>query len=112
MRVFLRKVVEWWVSKSYWLEVAKLAWINNDILREAKNMLKLLEFEGKKADFSQLRLLDTITPKIEIVEKEVFKNSKIEQKLRKIDVNNLTPIEALNLLNELKSKINENNKDF
>jgi len=110
--VFLRKVVEWWVSKSYWLEVAKLAWINNDILREAKNMLKLLEFEGKKADFSQLRLLDTITPKIEIVEKEVFKNSKIEQKLRKIDVNNLTPIEALNLLNELKSKINENNKDF
>jgi DNA mismatch repair ATPase MutS len=69
-------------------------------------MLKLLEFENKKANFSQLSLVDTIKPKIEIIEKEVFKDSIVEQKLKKIDLNNLTPMEALNLLNELKTKIN------
>ncbi len=105
--VFLRKIISGWISKSYWLEVAKLAWLNNDILNEAKKMLKLLEFENKKADFSQLSLVDTIEPKIEIIEKEVFKDSEIEQKLKKTDVNNLTPIEALNLLNELKWKIKQ-----
>jgi len=104
--VFLRKIIAGWVSKSYWLEVAKLAWLNKNILTEAKKMLKLLEFENKKADFSQLSLVDTIEPKIEIIEKKVFKDSEVEQKLKKTDVNNLTPIEALNLLNELKTKIN------
>jgi DNA mismatch repair ATPase MutS len=39
---------------------------------------------------------------IEIVEKEVFCDSEVEQKLKKIDINNLTPIEALSKLNELK----------
>jgi DNA mismatch repair ATPase MutS len=34
-------------------------------------------------------------------------NSKIEQKLKNIDINNLTPMEALNLINELKTNINE-----
>ena len=105
--VFLRKIIAGWVSKSYWLEVAKLAWLNKNILNEAKKMLKLLEFENKKTDFSQLSLVDTIEPKIEIIEKEVFKDSEVEQKLKKIDVNNLTPIEALNLLNELKWKIKQ-----
>jgi len=107
--VFLRKIIPGWVSKSYWLEVAKLAWLNSSTLTEAKKMLKLLEFEHNKTDFSQLTLVDTIEPKIEIIEKEVFRDSEVEQKLKKIDVNNLTPIEALNLLNELKNNIRNGN---
>lgn len=104
--VFLRKVIEWWVSKSYWLEVAKLAWINNDILKEAKNMLKLLEYENNKINFSQLSLINSVNDndvenKKDIEEKKCL----LEEQLKEIDINNLTPIEALNLINKLKWKI-------
>ncbi len=103
--VFLRKIIPGGVSKSYWLEVAKLAWLNNKVLDEARKMLKILEFEINSQNFTQLSLVDKIEPEIKIVEKEVFRDSIVEQKIRKININNLTPIEALNLLSELKWKI-------
>jgi DNA mismatch repair ATPase MutS len=49
-----------------------------------------------------MTLVDVFEPKIKIIEKEVIRTSEIEQKIKKIDVNNLTPIDALNLLSELK----------
>jgi DNA mismatch repair ATPase MutS len=49
-----------------------------------------------------MTLVDVLEPKIKIIEKEVIRTSEIEQKIKKIDVNNLTPIDALNLLSELK----------
>jgi DNA mismatch repair ATPase MutS len=66
-------------------------------------MLKILEYESTKTlKNKQMSLVDVLEPEIKIVEKEVFVDSVVEQKLKKIDVNNLTPIDALNLLNELK----------
>jgi DNA mismatch repair protein MutS len=40
-----------------------------------------------------------------VVEKIVEKESELETKLRDINVNNMTPMEALNMLNELKGNI-------
>jgi DNA mismatch repair protein MutS len=42
---------------------------------------------------------------VQVVEKIVQKQSEVEELLKQIDVNNLTPMEALNKLNELKSNI-------
>ncbi|MGB2111158.1 MAG: hypothetical protein ACPHY8_04865, partial [Patescibacteria group bacterium] len=42
------------------------------------------------------------TPEIKVVEKIVEKESQVENILKKIDVNNMTPMEALNKLSELK----------
>ncbi len=100
--VFLRKVVPWWINKSYWIEVAKLAWLSKEILEEARQMLKILEAKNNNT-FKQLSLVDSFEPKV--VEKKVVLESEVEKELKNIDLNNLTPIQALNLLNELKWKI-------
>lgn len=103
--VFLRKIVKWWIKKSYWLEVAKLAGINKHILDEAKKMLKTLELEHNNIKTNQMSLWEIIEPEIKIIEKEILCKSIVEQDLDKIDINNLTPMEALNILSELKWKI-------
>lgn len=101
--VFLRKIIKWWVKKSYWLEVAKLAWINKTIILEAKKMLKTLELEHNK--WSQLSLWETYTNNDIFVGREDLWPSKIEQELNNIDIDLLTPMEALNKIYELKEKI-------
>ncbi len=102
--IFLRKIIPWWIKKSFWLEVARIAWISNETIKEARKMLKMLELEHNKISWTQM-LLWWIEIEQKIVEKEVFKESKVEKELQKIDINNLTPIEALNKLSELKKYI-------
>lgn len=98
--VFLRKVIPWGIKKSFWLEVAKIAGLSEDVIKEAKNMLKLLETWHNSAFWNQLTLwTQTI---VEYVEKD----SEVEKELKHLDLNNLTPMEALSKLNELKNKIN------
>lgn len=102
--IFLRKIIKWWIKKSFWLEVAKIAWIWDETINEAKKMLKMLEMEHNKVYWNQLTLW-LLEKDIKIVEKKVKKESKVEEKLKEIDLNNLTPIEALNKINELKKLI-------
>lgn len=101
--IFLRKLIRWWIKKSYWLEVAKLAWIKSSILKEASSMLKILELEHSSG--SQLSFWNLNNLEIKTVEKEVIKESNIEKEIKAIDLNNLTPMEALNKLSELKEKL-------
>lgn len=98
--VFLRKIIPWWIKKSFWLEVAKIAGLSNLTIAEAKKMLKELEVEHNSKWAIQMCLSEPI---IEYIEKE----SKIENEIKKIDLNNLTPIWALNLIYKFKNKINE-----
>jgi len=100
--VFLRKIVQGWIKKSFWLEVASLAWININIIKEAKKMLKELEKEHNIIKSPQLSLWSiTVEPEIEYIKEK----SIVEEELKKIDIDSLTPIEALNKLSELKSNI-------
>lgn len=101
--VFLRKIVPGWIKKSFWLEVAKIAWLSNSTITEAKKMLKKLEIEHSRVFWWQLTLWTE--PIVEYIEKEVICESEVEQELKKLDINNITPIEALSKLNELKWKI-------
>ncbi len=94
--VFLRKIIPGWIKKSFWLEVARIAGIPNKTIEEARKMLAFLEKEHKWISWQQLSF--QAETQVKIIEKE----SEIEKKLKEIDVNSLTPIEALNLLNELK----------
>jgi DNA mismatch repair protein MutS len=91
--------LEGWAKKSYWIEVAKIAWLSEEIILESKNMLQKLEKTHKNISNNQLSLWEVyIEPEIKIIEKK----SEIEEKIKSIDINNLSPIEALNFLNELK----------
>lgn len=101
--VFLRKIVPGGMKKSYWLEVAYLAWINKNIINEAKIMLRKLELSHNSSS-KQLSLgIDKSCKEVEVV--YVEKDSEVETILKEIDVNSMTPIEALNKLSELKQKI-------
>jgi len=98
--VFLRKIIPGWIKKSFWLEVAKIAWLSKSTITEAKKMLKKLEIEHSWVFGNQLTLWSK--PIVEIIEKEVFCDSEVEQELKKMDLDNITPIQALSKLNELK----------
>jgi DNA mismatch repair protein MutS len=97
--VFLRKIIPWWMKKSYWIEVAKLAWISSSVIQTAKDMLYKLE---KNSSSSQLSIWTLFEDKIkkEITVKAT--ESKIENEIKKLNINSLTPIEALNFLYNIK----------
>ena len=98
--VFLRKIIPGSIKKSYGIEVAKLAWLPKNVIDEANTFLK--NFENTHT-FSQMSL--GISPVVE--EKVVYKEktSEVEELLKNLDVNHLTPMQALNLLGELKGKV-------
>jgi DNA mismatch repair protein MutS len=101
--VFLRKIIPGGIKKSFWLEVARIAWVSNGVISEAKNMLRSLEKTHLQT--AQMSLWGLTQPEVQVVEKIVEKQSELEELLKQIDVNNLTPMEALNKLSELKSNI-------
>lgn len=100
--VFLRKIIPWWIKKSFWLEVAKLAWIKPSILIEAKKMLKILELESNKLNWNQLTISDF---SLNTTSFNQSKTSYLEDELKKLDINSLTPIDAINKISEWKNKI-------
>lgn len=102
---FLRRIIPGGADDSYGIEVAKLAGLPDWIIKRAKEILKELT-SGKtddketfanisphnNEDDMQLNLLDTAS-------------DAVTDKLKSVDVNTLTPIEAMNLLYELKNMI-------
>jgi len=91
--IFLRKIVPWAMYKSFGIEVAKLAWINKRVLKESRMMLEKLQNQ----EMQQLSL--EITEKKEPVDTK--ENRVLAEKLEAIDINSLTPMEALVQLHEL-----------
>ena len=119
--MFLRNIVKGGADKSYGIEVAKLAGLPKDILKESRKILHKLEQRRelieKTVNVRQLSLFNQIS---EIEEEEYengshelaedMKNEKIEEIVYDIenrDVNNMTPMEALAFLSEIKSKLEE-----
>jgi DNA mismatch repair protein MutS len=99
--IFLRKIVPGGADDSYGIEVAGLAGVHDAIIKRAKTVLAQLEEGGRvpasgtakpSPDDSQMSLMD-------------LGLGEIGETLKKTDLNTLTPLEALNLLFELKKKI-------
>jgi len=103
--VFLRKIIPWWIKKSFWLEVARIAGLSTDVISEAKKMLRFLESEHSKTSQTQLNIW--WWEEIKYIEKVVYWDSEVEQLIKKMDLNNLTPIDAFNELYKLKNILNE-----
>ena len=96
--IFLYNLVNGSANKSYGLEVAKLAGVPFDVIKRAKDILKNLESDYKIDD--KLPLFN------ERKEKEVV--NKISKKLNEIVPDGISPIQALEILYELK-RLNKNN---
>ena len=96
--IFLRKIVRGAADDSYGIEVAKLAGVPDGIIARAKAYLKELEAAGaglsvEKAEASdQISLIDVGADEVKL-------------RLQSLDINSITPLEALGILSELKKKV-------
>lgn len=100
---FLRRIVEGGADDSYGVEVAKLAGVPEPVIKKAKAILKKLETTQRKNMISDLEnpfIDEEEAEETELSFENVIDNN-ITEKLKKTDITTLTPIEALNLLNEL-----------
>ncbi|NIT14370.1 MAG: DNA mismatch repair protein MutS, partial [Candidatus Dadabacteria bacterium] len=98
--VFLRKLIEGAASHSYGIEVAKLAGIPGVIINSAKKVLYNLERTQSEIKSSisedQLILFD---------KQHINGQSEIVDELKNLDTNNMTPMQALIKIAELKEKL-------
>ncbi|MDD5067725.1 MAG: DNA mismatch repair protein MutS [bacterium] len=107
--IFLRKVVEGSADRSYGIQVAQLAGIPKEVITRAKEILLDLEADNvKDLIISQSDLKDGTDPQLNLFQVSVINpvESEIIQALKSVDLNTLTPIEALNILNSIKDKLN------
>ena len=103
--IFLRKILRGGADESYGVEVAKLAGVPNEVVRRAREILESLEAGGVKpaarSTAQKEAECDLFTSIIDT------KNADAAEKIRSTDINTITPIEAMNLLFELKRMLNE-----
>jgi DNA mismatch repair protein MutS len=102
---FLRKIIRGGTDDSYGIEVAKLAGVPNEVVKRAREILKDNE-EG-----SHIAVGHNVTKKND--DTDLFAgfmssvNDDVADKLRAIDINTTTPIEAMNILFELKKMLKD-----
>ena len=94
---FLHKVKEGSIDKSYGIHVAKLANLPKSLINRANEILKIYESKEQKRD---IKIQESL-PLDELIEKD----SKIEEEIKNLDILNLTPMEALNILYKLQEEL-------
>lgn len=104
--IFLRKIVEGGADESYGVEVAKLAGLPPEVISRAREILYGLEDSGKKkkirerADkIQQLNFMDVLMGEADPVPTRVL------EELRALDLNGLSPMEAMMKLYELQNQL-------
>ena len=103
--IFLRKIVRGGTDDSYGIEVAKLAGVPSDVVKRSKEILADLEASDPTPRKS--------APASAVQESDLFsaltasKDSEAADKIRSLDINTMTPIEAISTLYELKKLLSD-----
>ena len=100
--IFLRKIIRGSTDDSYGIEVAKLAGLPNEVIKRAKEILATVEKTSRTLTTSNSNVVEEMESLItfeEITEKSVIED------IKKIDINSMTPVEAMNLLFELNNRL-------
>ena len=100
--VFLRKIARGGANRSFGIEVAALAGVPKDVTLRAKGILKALE----KNDIARGKVQVEVSEEEERVERQL---TEVEKIIKDVDVNTLSPLQALMLLGDLKEKLEEEN---
>jgi len=107
--IFLRKIMEGGTSRSYGIEVARIAGVPQEVIKRAKEILHNLE-KGEFDEIGMPRIArgtgngKNVNPQLNLF---VEKEDEIVAELKNIDISSMSPLEALNKLNDWKSKISE-----
>ncbi len=104
--IFLHKIIPGGTDDSYGIYVAKLAGLPAPVIRRAKEVLAILEFGGNlkerlKGQTAPEEQLDMFS--VDRVQDPVL--TEIRAAIEALDVNHLTPVQALQKLNEFKKMI-------
>ncbi len=107
--VFLRRIVPGPASHSYGIQVARLAGLPSPVIERAKEVLRNLEAGELDPDGSPRLARESeaapraaANPQLTLFAGE---NDLVRERLAQVDIASLTPLEALNLLNELKELV-------
>ncbi|MCC6746545.1 MAG: DNA mismatch repair protein MutS [Deltaproteobacteria bacterium] len=114
--VFLRRLVPGGASRSYGIEVARLAGLRPEVVARARQVLAALEGKVVVDDLPlQGRVAETVSDQLALfaagacpsggpARAPASAGSEVERELRQLDVNRLTPLEALNILADLAAR--------
>ena len=102
---FLRKIVRGSTDDSYGIEVAKLAGIPNEVIKRAKEILSVVERSAKSLTLTDNELDTSENESVISIDNMI--EDQIINELRAIDVNTLSPYEAMMLLFDLKKRLIE-----
>ncbi|MBQ7968255.1 MAG: DNA mismatch repair protein MutS [Clostridia bacterium] len=97
--IFLRKIVRGATDDSYGIEVALLAGVPNPVIKRAKEILKDIEEGGQTV----VRVVNQYEQ--DELSFDSISNNEVIDKLKGIDLNTTTPIEAMGILFELKKML-------
>ncbi|MBQ4574742.1 MAG: DNA mismatch repair protein MutS [Clostridia bacterium] len=97
---FLRRIVRGAADDSYGIEVAKLAGVPNEVIKRAKEILKSL-VDGAQNTQTAPQKVNSVNEDINLTFDDL-KDREVADKLRAVDADTLTPLEALSLIYELK----------
>lgn len=109
--IFLRRVVDGGTSRSYGIQVARLAGLPQDVIQRAQEVLANLE-KGELDEIGQPRLATTSRQKRagskdprQLTLFGAGDGGWLREEISKVDLETLTPLEALNFLHRLKQRI-------
>ena len=114
--VFLRKIVKGGADKSYGIQVAKLAGVPDNVIQRAKEIIHQLVdaditqrvHEIEVVQGSAVKKKPVTYDEVDMEQMSLFdteKDDDILKELKELDISNLTPLDALNTLNRLQSKL-------
>ena len=118
--IFLRKIIRGGADKSYGIQVARLAGVPDSVIDRAKEIASWLE-ETDVTDKAKNLQVRTSAKKKEVVREAVPAEKQMSlfdiypadhpvlKELAGLDVSNMTPIQALNILYELQKRLKETN---
>jgi DNA mismatch repair protein MutS len=119
--VFMKKIISWWASKSYGLDVAKIAGIPSAIVETARKYLSV--YESHDLWWSADKNIDSLekndhprpvsSAKTTLFDMEIDRESinaktqldKIKRLLDTLDPNNMTPMQALQMIAKIKGEV-------
>lgn len=105
--IFLRKLVVGGTNRSYGIQVARLAGIPDPVILRSKKILSVIEETERGADNLPLFAANEGVQPTGPVQIDLFRKpeGRMTSQLKKLDLSRMTPLDALNYLNELQESV-------
>lgn len=105
--IFLRKISKGSIDKSFGIQVARLAGIPNELIKRAFNILKKLEETDLNKNYNLSEKISDNSDQIAFWDINNKYKDFLKENIYNININNLTPIQCMTVLNEIIQKSKE-----